>query len=305
MPAPERNSKDIVLIVDDLPDNLAVLTEALDEAGYMVLVATNGETALERLQHITPDIVLLDAVMPGLDGFETCRRLKQTEASRWIPVVFMTGLTETEDIVRGFQAGGVDYVTKPIRADEVLARIATHIVNARLVLQTQDAMDRSGQALAVLTEGGTVTWQTRTATDMFARPAESGGEMLDQIQPWFRRQVAAAISGSAASEPLDLEAVDTRFAVRFLGGVGRGEFLLQFEQMPALQTAESLMVACNLTQRESEVLLWVAQGKTNRDIGEILGMSPRTVNKHLEHIFVKLGVETRTAAAALVKGKRV
>src|SRR5579863_591380 len=115
MPTQERNAKDIVLIVDDTPDNLAVLTDALDDAGYMVLVATDGETALDRLQHITPDIILLDAVMPRLDGFETCRRLKQLEASRWIPVVFMTGLTETEDIVRGFRAGGVDYVTKPIR----------------------------------------------------------------------------------------------------------------------------------------------------------------------------------------------
>jgi len=303
MPTQERNAKDIVLIVDDTPDNLAVLTDALDDAGYMVLVATDGETALDRLQHITPDIILLDAVMPRLDGFETCRRLKQLEASRWIPVVFMTGLTETEDIVRGFRAGGVDYVTKPIRPDEVLARIATHIGNARLVLQTQDAMDRAGQAIVVLTETGVITWQTRTAADWLAGPGGPGGEMLEQIQPWFRRQLAGAVSGSTASEPIEVETGGSRFIVRFLGGVGRGEFLLRLEAAPTLQTAESLMAAYALTQRESEVLLWVAQGKTNRDIGEILGMSPRTVNKHLEHIFVKLGVETRTAAAALVNHK--
>mgnify|MGYP001590389645 FL=1 len=93
----------VVLIVDDTPDNLAMLSDALDDAGYMVLVALDGLSALNRVQRRRPDLILLDAMMPGLDGFETCRRLKALPASADIPVVFMTGLTDTKHVVRGFE----------------------------------------------------------------------------------------------------------------------------------------------------------------------------------------------------------
>ena len=105
----------LVLLVDDTPDNLAVLHDALDESGYTVLVATSGEQALQSARAALPDIVLLDAVMPGIDGFEVARRLKADEATAAIPIVFMTGLTETEHDISAFGAGGVDYVTKPVR----------------------------------------------------------------------------------------------------------------------------------------------------------------------------------------------
>ncbi|HKW83097.1 MAG TPA: response regulator, partial [Burkholderiaceae bacterium] len=127
----ERHAADVVLIVDDVPDNLAVLHDALDEAGYTVLVATHGEAALQRASQAQPDIVLLDAMMPGMDGFEVARRLKAQAETAHIPVVFMTGLTDTEHVVAAFQAGGVDYVTKPIRPREVIARIAAHMLGAR------------------------------------------------------------------------------------------------------------------------------------------------------------------------------
>lgn len=204
----------VVLIVDDVPENLAVLSDALDEAGHTVLVATDGASALERLGLIMPDLILLDAVMPGIDGFETCRRMKLMDSARDVPVVFMTGLTETEHVVRGFEVGGIDYVTKPIRPAEVLARISTHVRNARMLTEARHTRD--------------------------AAPAAASAD-LSHYQ---------------------------------------------------------------LTPRELDVLAWIARGKTNRDIAEILGMSPRTVNKHLEHIFVKLGVETRAAAAALVASLR-
>ncbi len=203
---------DIALIVDDVPENLSLLSDALSEAGYSVLVATDGMSALDLLGRVTPDIILLDAVMPGIDGFETCRRIKHMAGVRHVPVMFMTGLTETEHVVQGFEAGGLDYVTKPIAPAEVLARAATHISNARLLAQAMEASNGHSQATG----------------------------SLEHYQ---------------------------------------------------------------LTPRETDVLAWVAKGKTNRDIGEILGMSPRTVNKHLEHIYVKLGVETRSAAAALVASR--
>ena len=204
----------VVLIVDDLPDNLALLSDALEQVGHMVLVALDGTTALERMNRLKPDIVLLDAMMPGIDGFETCRRIKARAEFEDVPVVFMTALTESEHVVEGFAAGGVDYVTKPIVPEQVLARVASHLRTARSLRDARLAAQQP--------------------------PARDAG------------------------------------AVR-----------------------EALARRYQLTAREVEVLEWVACGKTNRDIGEILGLSPRTVNKHLEHVYVKLGVETRTAAATL------
>lgn len=126
-PASLSAERGIILIVDDTPDNLALLSDALDDAGYMVLVALDGVSALGRIQRRRPDLILLDAMMPGLDGFETCRRIKAEPNSADIPVLFMTALTDSEHVVQGFEAGGIDYVTKPINPEEVLARVASHL----------------------------------------------------------------------------------------------------------------------------------------------------------------------------------
>src|SRR5882724_5523311 len=130
MARPEPRS--IVLVVDDSPNTLRMLTDAIEGAGMTVLVALDGEQALSLIERITPDVILMDAVMPGLDGFEICRRLKRHSALSHVPIIFMTGLSETEDIIKGLDAGGVDYVTKPIVPDELLARIRVHLANARL-----------------------------------------------------------------------------------------------------------------------------------------------------------------------------
>src|SRR5580704_2228731 len=127
-----KDAEDIVLVVDDSPDALRMLTDLLEEAGMTALVALEGDQALAIVEKITPDIILMDAVMPSIDGFETCRRLKHNKALAHVPVIFMTGLSETQDIVKGLEAGGVDYVTKPIVPDELLARIRVHLANARL-----------------------------------------------------------------------------------------------------------------------------------------------------------------------------
>ena len=205
-----------VLVVDDAPDTLRMLCDALAGEGYTVLVARDGPQALARLDVVTPDAILLDGVMPGWSGFETCQRIKAHSVGQAIPVIFMTGLSDTSDVVAGFEVGGVDYVVKPIRIEEVLARLNTHVRNARSA-----------------------------------------------------REAVAQASMTQRSLPLSAPPETDR--------------LLQ----------------ASLTPRETEVLTWLARGKTNRDIAEILGMSHRTVNKHLEHIFEKLGVETRAAAAAL------
>src|SRR5438105_5878472 len=160
----DRNAADVVLIVDDVPDNLSVLHDALDESGYTVLIATNGESAIQRAAQALPDIVLLDAVMPGIDGFEVARQLKARPDTAHIPIIFMTGLTETEHVVHAFQAGGVDYVTKPIRPREVLARIAVHMQGARQARQARNALDAFGHAtMAIHIGSGRAVWQTPLA----------------------------------------------------------------------------------------------------------------------------------------------
>lgn len=121
-----EQSQGTVLVVDDAPDTLRMLCDALADEGYTVLVARDGEQALARLDVVSPDAILMDGVMPGLTGFETCQRIKNHAAWSAIPVIFMTGLSETADVVAGFEAGGVDYVVKPVRIEEVLARLSTH-----------------------------------------------------------------------------------------------------------------------------------------------------------------------------------
>ena len=137
----DRSNSDVVLIVDDVPDNLSVLHDALDESGFTVLLATSGEAALQRALQALPDVVLLDAMMPGMDGFEVARRLKAMPQTAHIPIIFMTGLTETEHLVAALESGAVDYVTKPIKPKEVLARMAVHLSGARERRKTRNALD--------------------------------------------------------------------------------------------------------------------------------------------------------------------
>jgi len=127
-----------VLIVDDNPTNLGVLTNYLKAYGYKTPIASNGELALQRARHTHPDLILLDVLLPGIDGFETCRRLKADVTTKEIPIIFMTALTSPEDKLKGFGAGGVDYVTKPFHQEEVLARVTTHIHIRELTRNLQE-----------------------------------------------------------------------------------------------------------------------------------------------------------------------
>jgi len=122
-----------ILIIDDNPANLGVLSSCLEEAGFETMVAIDGKSGLNIARDGQPDLILLDVLMPGMDGFEACRFMKEDERTREIPVIFMTALTETENEVAGFEAGGVDYITKPFQVEEVLARVKTHL--ALLLIQ--------------------------------------------------------------------------------------------------------------------------------------------------------------------------
>ena len=127
-----------ILVVDDTPTNLEVLFDFLSNAGFKVLFAEDGESALKTAHYATPDLILLDILMPGLNGFETCQRLKENEATASIPVIFLTALTETNEKVKGFALGAVDFITKPLQYEEVLARVNTHLRLQSLAKQLQD-----------------------------------------------------------------------------------------------------------------------------------------------------------------------
>ncbi len=292
----------VVLIVDDVPDNLSVLHDALDESGYTVLVATSGETALQRAAQSLPDIVLLDAVMPGIDGFEVARRLKAHPATAAIPIVFMTALTETEHVVGAFAAGGVDYVTKPLRAREVLARVAVHLQGARQSSQARNALDAFGHAtLVVRVADGRVLWQTPLARELMLAHF-GGGRLPDEALAWMRGAVQR-VSAGAPPPTLALGHAPRRLLVALHEQTGDGEWLVVMRERSDRAVIDALAAAFKLTAREAEVLYWVAKGKTNRDIGDIFGTSPATVKKHLEHVFEKLGVETRNAAASMAASR--
>ena len=166
----EGDHKGIILVVDDNPDNLDLLFFFLSDADFKVEVATNGKSALQMIEESQPDLILLDVMMPGIDGFEICRRLKANESSKDIPVIFMTALSETEDKVKGFSVGAVDYITKPVQEEVLKARITTHLTirnlnrslvehNKRLqeeIRQRQkkeEELRLSNQAIAASTDG--------------------------------------------------------------------------------------------------------------------------------------------------------
>jgi DNA-binding response OmpR family regulator len=266
----DPNKRDVALVVDDSPETLRLLTDALDGAGMTVMVAMDGAAAIRIVDQITPDIVLLDAVMPGIDGFETCRRLKRDAGLTNVPVIFMTGLAETEHIVRGLEAGGVDYVTKPIVIEEMLARIRVHLATP--------------QAQKLLSDN---------------LPAGSDDEMV--LPPPMLQWLVQAQAGKAGSRTPVLASFpnDEALRLQYMGKLGPNEFLLRLAKDSGTATPPEFSRDLGLTSREGEVLSWLSKGKTNRDIAQILGLSPRTVDKHLEQIYSKLGVENRTAAAAI------
>ncbi len=132
MSAPATTPTGRILVVDDTPANIQMLAAVLKEQGYQISIATNGRQALDVVQKVRPDVILLDVMMPEMDGFETCRRLKESADTRAIPIIFLTARTETEDIVKGFSLGAVDYVAKPFQPAELLARVNTHLTMDRL-----------------------------------------------------------------------------------------------------------------------------------------------------------------------------
>jgi DNA-binding NarL/FixJ family response regulator len=286
-----------ILVVDDTPANLSLLLDALTEAGYEILVAESGRSALSLLEHTTPDLVLLDFIMPGMDGLATCRQLKTRPECRDLPVLFMTAVDEPGQKLRAFEAGALDYITKPVYPPEVLARVSAHLqirslqksaedeLAMRLEAEEQLSASLDG-AVVVADPAGRILFCTRLATALLYRhfPAFAPGQLP---------AVLLASTGSA-----ELATSAGQLSVRRFVEPGRDDFvILHLEEKIAVTPAA--LRRLGVTAREAEVLFWIAQGKSNPDIATILGLGVRTVHKHVEHIFEKLGCETRAAAALI------
>lgn len=291
-----------ILVVDDITANRRLLEAKLQSEFYEVALAQSGAEALEQAASWSPDIILLDVMMPGMDGFETCRALKADEALAHIPVIFMTGLTDSDHVVKGLEAGGVDYVTKPIDPKALLARIKVHLANARIAHGAQAALDTTGRHLFAADEEGRLLWWTPQGGRILARVLNTRPAAGTALPAAVGDLIAEAAAGATPSTVVITPASDAGAAIEVgvVGRVGQGEFLLRLVSEVRAAIDGGLKDRLHVSDREAQVLTWIAQGKSNRDIGEILGLSPRTINKHLERIFKKIGVENRTSAAVMV-----
>jgi DNA-binding NarL/FixJ family response regulator len=237
--------------------------------------------------------------MPGLNGFETCRRMKRKKTFAHLPVIFMTGLTETENVLEGLAAGGVDYVTKPLVVDELLARIRVHLANARVAAGTRAALDATGRFLLATDRVGRLLWCTPKARQLLAElfPSASASDNNASLPAAMLAQLMQ-LRSEGGNTRLLVDVNGRKVEISVLSPIGPDELLFRLTELSTTADEQQLQQTLSLTSRESEVLLWISRGKANREIGEILAISPRTVNKHLEQIFVKLGVENRASAAA-------
>lgn len=291
----DASSQNIALVVDDNPEALSFVSAALEDAGMTVLVARDGQSAIDLVQRVQPDVIMMDAVMPGLDGFETCRRLKGQPIATDAPIIFMTGLSDNEHILRGLSCGGVDYLTKPIQLEQMVARVTIHLLNSKLVKSAREALDSSGKMVLAIHEEGKVAWGSPKAMELIN---VAGVDVIDKdtanpdILNWLKKVSRQPISQSQALQ-------SNGIALNFIGRSSNGDLLLRVSKANADSAQEQLAETLDLTPREGDVLFWLSQGKTNRDIAEILELSARTINKHLEQIFQKLGVDNRTSAAVM------
>jgi DNA-binding NarL/FixJ family response regulator len=301
-----------VLVVDDVPANADVVLNHLTAAGFRVLSAGSGARALKQLEHSVPDLILLDIKMPGLDGIETCRLIKQRSEWRHVPIIFITGADDLSQKLAAFEAGGVDFVSKPILPEEVEARVRTHLhirelqseleqKNQALSEEIELRLDAEKQLEAKLDEAfviacsdGGIYFSTRQANILLQAffPGTSMARLPASVVHWLesgeRHKPLVVVSDAKGDLQIEhLAASDPRHLA-----------LLRLEQRNSCWGPKALQTL-GLTPREAEVLYWITEGKTNPEISTILDTTLHTVKKHNNKLFAKLGVETRMAAARL------
>ncbi|MCY1672003.1 DNA-binding response regulator [Novosphingobium sp. SL115] len=292
--------RDTVLVVDDKPDSLRFLTDTLESAGITVLVAISGKAALDLLEHIVPDLILMDAVMPGMDGFSTTALIKARAELAHVPVVFMTGLTESEHVIEGFEVGGVDYLRKPVNVHELLARVRVHIGHARAMHAGAAGLDATGRLMMATDPQGLLLWCTPMAEQAITKISPEWSREQGTLPAVLRGPIERLLGRNAGQgASAKVEQADSTLELVVIAQYRENEVLIRLNELNPRADVERLQQRLSLTDREAEVLLWISYGKSNGMISEVLSISPRTVQKHLERIFEKLGVETRAAAAAV------
>lgn len=259
-----------ILIVDDTPANLGVLVETLGAAGYSLMVAEDGEEALTQTAQTQPDLILLDVMMPGIDGFETCRRLKAQPHTRDIPVLFMTALSETADKVKAFAAGGVDYITKPIEHEEAIARVRTHLALRRLQheLQAEVALKDKFMRIAshdlrnplclILMAGELAKRQASTPEAVLkyvANIVDSAGHMRRVIDTFLHLK-----RGDAARVELNLVATAAAGQHQFAAGDKDIALTLELAESATIVRCESAHVFQAVTNYISNALKFTPRG---------------------------------------------
>jgi len=316
-----------VLIVDDIPENIALLLNTLRDAEFHVLVAESGKSALERLKYVIPDVILLDVAMPGLNGFQTCLRIKRNPATAQIPILFLTAHDEVINKVHGFQIGGVDYITKPIEVEEVLVRIETHITlnrlqreiksqNKTLEVRVQertaeleeeierrkeheagrqkllDILSHQSDQLSSMTQWLIDSQQERhekTFTTLYVGMTDELSQIIAQLQS---HQSALE---SYPENNLDFSMLETTELKDALTSLILLQARLESTLPPSTLLSEEEREILEgpllkLSAREREVLQLVANGKSYTEIAELFNISPTTVRSHRSRIMQKLGL---------------
>lgn len=236
------DGRPVVLVVDDAPSSLGVLCETLESSGYTVLVACDGETALRCLALATPDIILMDALMPGMSGFDACRHIKSDLATKHIPLIFMTGLSDTSHVLEGFACGGVDYVVKPVCAPEVLARLHTHLGNARVARFALDAIDVSGLGVVMLDQQGVISWCSPCARQLLMQFGIRQ-DALTLPRFWWDGDSNMELVASIA------EPAGASLLVRNMGSAGMDEIMLLLELSSNRMLPTGRLASAALTPR--------------------------------------------------------
>jgi DNA-binding response OmpR family regulator/DNA-binding CsgD family transcriptional regulator len=320
-----------ILIVDDAPANLAVLFNHLRTLSYHVLVSDNGLNAVEQAARILPDLILLDVRMEGMDGYETCRAIKANAASTAIPVLFLSALTDKDDRLKGFEAGGVDYITKPIDVEEVTARIQTHLrlayLQQRLTLANEQLEERVIARTAELEAANLALQaevkerrQRQQENEQLLALLQEQNQQLNHLMSWMLQSrpktqieltqlisqqlldncdvigngLEAAIYKMKAQEDADEVILNLLFSIR-----------LRYKQMVLYLSgvAHAGKVAENglpdasaplldlLTEREREILALLCDGLPSNDIAEKMAISDVTVRSHRTRLMRKLKID--------------
>lgn len=312
--------KRTLLIVDDNVTNLKVVVEHLKAYSYTILTASNGEAGLERAQLAQPDLILLDIQMPGIDGFETCRRLKANPETNSIPVIFMTAQADADDKVRGLESGAVDYLAKPIEAAELLARVQVHLALRELQLQLEARVHERTSALEeeitqrkrhqeekeqllelVREQSEHLRQLTQQSLDSQAQRDQGAAQTLhDQVEDkleLLQKNLYEAKCQLQASPPpaasLQTAQEQIEQALEILEEIRRQTQRVADNlrtELPAQQQMRDNPLF-KLSTREYEVLQLIAQGKSNTEMADILAVTRPTISTYRARIMNKLGLD--------------